>query len=320
MSATPRPRQVTVAGWVIMAGCVAVVVAAFEQVSQLHSLDTRTSIQHDLTEGPFKGLGVSVDQILATMHVLALVAAACATAAAILGWQVLQRSRSARIALSILAVPLLVAGLGSAAFFAFLVAASVAMLWTPPAATWFRGESPSPGGSAAAPSAPAAAPAAEPHAAEPVRPAPSAALSPGARPGGVLAAAILTWIFSGLTLVALVGSLVYVLANADSVWHTALQREPSLADQGATQQLLVVTMCVLVGVLGLLCVAAAVVAVFVVRRAPWARVTLIVLASIAAAGLALATLASGVSGVPLIGAVVTIALLARHDSVRWFGR
>ena len=325
-----RPRQVTVAGWVIMAGCVAVVVGAFEQVARLHSLDTRTSIQHDLTDGPVKRLGVSVDQMLSAMHALALVAAACATAAAILGWQVLQRSRSARLVLSILAVPLLIAGLGSASLFAFLVAGAVAMLWTPAAAAWFRGDPlgtsstpgfprESPEGSSGSPDLSAAA-TSRAEAAEPVRPAATPAPSPDARPGGVLAAAILTWVFAGLTLLALCGSLAYFVANTDDVWRTTLQREPSLADQGISEHVLLVVMSVMVAVLGLLCVAAAVVAVFVVRRAPWARVTLIVLASIAAAGLALATLASGVAGVPLVGAVVTIALLARQDAVRWFGR
>ena len=45
------------------------------------------------------------------MRVMAMVGAACAAASAILGWQVLQRSRGARVALSLLAVPLFVTGL-----------------------------------------------------------------------------------------------------------------------------------------------------------------------------------------------------------------
>ena len=74
------------------------------------------------------------------------------------------------------------------------------------------------------------------------------------------------------------------------------------------------------GALGLLCVAASVVAVFVVRRASWARVTLIVLTAIAAAFLLIGAIGTGVAVVPLGAAGLTIALLARHDTVRWFDR
>lgn len=344
MSATPRPRPVTVAGWVIIAGCVAVVVGAFEQISRLHSLDTRTSIQNDLDSGPVKGFGVSVDQVLSTMHVLALVAAACATAAAILGWYVLRGSRSSRLALTIIALPLLVAGMGSSALFAFLVAAAIGMLWTPVARAWFRdapsslGDSstqgfngtPSSAGSpqeirdtpwsvgSPAPSQPPA-----PYSST-VPPAPAApprpGAAPGARPRGVLAAAVLTWVCCGLTLLSMVAALVYVLTDTDALWRTALDREPSMVDQGVTRHLLVVTSVVVIAVLGLLCVFAGVVAVFVVRRAPWARTTLLVLAVVAAIGLALASLASALCAVPLVGAAVTIAMLSRPDVVRWFGR
>lgn len=335
MSATPRPPQVTLAGGVIMAGSVAVVVGAFDRVSKLHSLELRTQVQHELSPGWIKDAGVGVDQVLSMMHVMALVAAGCATAAAILGWYVLRGSRSARLAVSILAVPILVAGLDSASVFALLVAAAAAALWTPSARAWFRDASslgsstqglrddPAPvrTPSAQRPDDDAATPAAgtEPPSGPP---APSGVPLPSAperaRPGGVLTAALLTWIFSGLTLLGLGAALAYTLANPGDLWRTALDREPSLADQGLTQHYVVVAMCVLLGVLGLLCVAAMVVAVFVVRRAPWARVTLIVLAAIGAGFLLLATLGTGVAVVPLAAAGVTIALLARHDVARWF--
>lgn len=346
MSATPRPPQVTLAGGVIMAGSVAVVVGAFDRVSKLHSLELRTQVQHELSPGWIKDAGVGVDQVLSMMHVMALVAAGCATAAAILGWYVLRGSRSARLAVSILAVPILVAGLDSASVFALLVAAAAAALWTPSARAWFRDASslgsstqgfrdasslgsstqglsgdpirtPSaqrPDGDAATPAAGTEPPSGPPApSGVPLPPAPERA-----RPGGVLTAALLTWIFSGLTLLGLGAALAYTLANPGDLWRTALDREPSLADQGVTQHYVVVAMCVLLGVLGLLCVAAMVVAVFVVRRAPWARVTLIVLAAIGAGFLLLATLGTGVAVVPLAAAGVTIALLARHDVARWF--
>ena len=68
-----------------------------------------------------------------------MVAAGCATAAAILGYQVLRRSRSARLALTLLAVPLFVTGLVTGGFTSSVVAASAVMLWFQPARDWFNG-------------------------------------------------------------------------------------------------------------------------------------------------------------------------------------
>ena len=74
------------------------------------------------------------------------VAAVCAAAAAVLGFFVLQRSRGARLALSIVAVPILLTAPLTGGFVGALVAASTAVLWSGPARDWFAGR---PGASAA---------------------------------------------------------------------------------------------------------------------------------------------------------------------------
>ena len=43
--ATPRPAQVTIAAWLVMAGSVFVVLTAFDQIAGLHSLETRESVE-----------------------------------------------------------------------------------------------------------------------------------------------------------------------------------------------------------------------------------------------------------------------------------
>ncbi|SFB89504.1 hypothetical protein SAMN04487968_102194 [Nocardioides terrae] len=122
-----------------MAGSAAVVLAVFEQIAALNSIDTRDSIENVLGEPPFDGLGMTADDVLGLVRVLSMIAGACATATAILGWQVLQRSRPARIALSILAVPLFVTGFGTGAILSTAVAAAVGVLWLRPARDWFDG-------------------------------------------------------------------------------------------------------------------------------------------------------------------------------------
>ncbi len=139
-AAPARPRQVTVAAWLIILGSVFVVFSAFGQVSAGSSLETRERIETLLSEPPAEGLGLAVDTVLEILRIVAMVAAAAATATAILGTQVLQRSRSARLWLSVLAVPLFLSAAFIGGFMGALVAAAVVMLWLQPARSWLAGE------------------------------------------------------------------------------------------------------------------------------------------------------------------------------------
>lgn len=138
-TSTNRPGQVTMAGWLIIVGSVFVVITAFETISSLHTVEVRESVQRALREPPFDGLGIGTETGLTIMRALAMVAGGCAAAAAILGWHVLQRHRGARLALSVLAVPLLISGFAAGGFMSTIVAVAAIMLWMPPARDWFDG-------------------------------------------------------------------------------------------------------------------------------------------------------------------------------------
>lgn len=338
-----RPRQVTVAGWLIIFGGIAVVVTAYRQMASLHSLATRESIQSVVTDPAVRGSGLSVGDILTLMHVLALVAAACATASAVLGWHALKGSRSARIVLSVLAVPLLVAGLGGGGLFSTMVAVAALLLWMPPASQWFSGEpveappaSPPPASPPAAPPRPVdppVAPTPPPGGWPPPQPmywpqqqtpwvqqqpwASQLPPRPQHRPGGVVASVILTWVFGVLAALAMVGTLAYALGDRAGLWRTALQQNPNLRAEGMTQGGLVAAVCVVVGLVVIWCVAAMVVAAFAWRGAAWARVTLIVLVSVSLPLLVLAAAVNLLFVVPAAAAVVTIVLLARPEARAW---
>jgi len=122
-----------------MACSVAVVLTVFQQIAGLHTLDTREAVQRLLDAPPFQGTGLSVDDVIGVVRVLSMVAAACATATAILGWHVLQRSKSSRVALTVLAVPLFVTGLGTGGVLSTAVLAAALLLWLQPARDWFDG-------------------------------------------------------------------------------------------------------------------------------------------------------------------------------------
>lgn len=143
MSETPaRPRQVTAAAYAIMGGSVIVVLLVFQTIANLRSIETREAVEGFLSSPPGDGLGMSVSSALSGIHVLGMVAAGCATAAAILGFFVLKRSKQARLALAILALPLLISGMVTGGFVSSLVAACALLLWLPPARDWFAGREP----------------------------------------------------------------------------------------------------------------------------------------------------------------------------------
>ena len=132
-----RPPQVTLASSIVMFASVLVLLGAWERVSTLGSLETQESIRSFLAEPPFSSLGLDVPGASDLLRVLALVAAASACATAILGWYVRKPDRSARLGLSIFAVPVFVSGMTVGGLASSFVAAGAAMLWLTPGREWF---------------------------------------------------------------------------------------------------------------------------------------------------------------------------------------
>jgi hypothetical protein len=346
-----RPRQVTMAAWLIMGGSVLVLVTVFERVAGLHSLETRESVQQFLAEPPGDGLGIGVSGVLDILRVLCMVAAGCATAAAILGYQVLRRSRSARLALTLLAVPLFLTGLVSGGFTSSLVAASAVMLWFQPARDWFDGvvREPRPevsdrtGPPTAMPRVPPTGPRSEhgttggpwpgpgpsgPFGAPPPGPPgpfgaapemlPRVETDPSVRPPAVVWACALTWVFAGLALVVMVASIAVLATSPDLVFEELHRQNPDLAAQGISDGMLRTATFVVGGVVALWSLAALVLAGLVFRGVNWARVALVVSASGSVACCLLATISQVLLVVPLVASVVTLALLVRPDVRAWF--
>src|SRR3954452_942354 len=132
-----RPPQVTFACGIVMVGSLFVVLTMWDRIAGLHTLDSRTGLQSFLDDSGLDSSGLTVTDLMATVKVLAMIAAACATAMVVLGWQSLQRNRSARLGLAILAVPLFVTGLATDGIVSSGVAAAVLTLWLGPARHWF---------------------------------------------------------------------------------------------------------------------------------------------------------------------------------------
>ncbi len=136
---TARPRQLTMAGWFVVGGSIFLLLSVFDTFTTLNSVEMREEIAKGLASPMGQGMGLSVSEALSLMRVGLMVAGACAAAAAVLGFFVLQRHRGARVALSVLAVPILFTGLLTGGLIGALVAAATVMLWSGPARDWFAG-------------------------------------------------------------------------------------------------------------------------------------------------------------------------------------
>jgi hypothetical protein len=140
-----RPPQVTYACLIVMFGSVFVVLLMWDRIAALHTLETRETLQTFLDRPELDGAGLTVTGLLTTVKVASMISAACATAMVVLGWQATRRSHTARLGLSILAVPLFLSGLvsdgfvssGAAMFWCSGVAAAVLTLWLGPTRAWF---------------------------------------------------------------------------------------------------------------------------------------------------------------------------------------
>jgi hypothetical protein len=322
-----RPPQVTAAGWLLVAGSVVVVLMAFSEVAVLRSLDTREAVAKRVTGTSLEGLGLDVEGGLTALRITLMVSAACAATTAILGWQVLQRSRGARLAASVLAVPLFLSGLFIGELIGGLqltavVVAPIVMLWFQPARDWFDGvaRAPAPEPARDLYRDPFRSPARDPlldlppPTAPPLHPTPYGATrgaSDGTRDGTVRPAVVtwacaITWACTALVLLVMGVALIQLLVTPEVYLDEVRRQNPELTmTDTELRTLLGVSFAVFV----VWAAAAAGLAVLVWRRASWAAVALGV-----SAGLACFTL------LPAVACVATGVLLLRPESRAWLTR
>jgi len=337
----PRPAQVTLAAWLVMAGSLVVVVAAFDQIAGLHTMETRQAVEEFLNDDVGKTLGLDVQSTLSLMRVLTMIAAACATAAGILGYQVLQRSRSARFVLTLLATPLFLTGVVVGGLIPSMVVGAIVMLWFQPARDWVDGKTPRPAPvtpKAQVPPSPPPPPISPPHdsGARPVsgfgdrtslldslpppRTAPigAAPYAVGAgRPPALVWACVLTWAGSALTFVAMLVTVVVMVVSPDLVTDELLRQNPNLESDGLSVDSLRSTVLYAGSLLVVWSLTAIVLAAYAWRGRPWAWTALVVSSASASVMCLLAALTNPVLLLPL-GVCVAATVLLMRPEVRAF--
>ncbi|MGH3307908.1 MAG: hypothetical protein ACRDOX_09475 [Nocardioides sp.] len=336
----PRPAWVSMAAWMIMGGSVMMVATVFETITNLNTIETREAVAEFLSEPPGAGLGLDVPGALVVLRTVSMVAAGCATVAAVLGFHVLRRNRSARLGLTVLAVPIFVTGAATGGFLSTVVAVSTLLLWLEPSRNWFDGVRPTAAPERAAtgwppppPQSPPSGPSAPPEQAQAPRPhqgfgTPAASPAPpgvGAsrperRPAAVMWACVLTWVLSGTAAVMMALSALVIALQPDLVLEELRRQDPDLGSQGVTDRAVQVATYVTAGVTVVWALVAVVLAVLVLRRSGWARIALLASAASAGAVCLVASLGSVLMVLPAFGCAVTFSLLLRPEVRAWFAR
>ena len=186
----PRPREVTTAAVLGLAGCVLLVISLFDAMATLRSIEMREAIEQFLTDPLGRGMGIDAAWVTSALHGLVLVNGALAAVAGVLAVFVLQRHQGARIGFSVAAALLLFTAPLSGGLVAIAVAFAATLLWGRPARDWFAGRQPAPATPVEQPTRPTPPPSAGPPPdagwapPSPEAPAPSAARPSGDdRPG-----------------------------------------------------------------------------------------------------------------------------------------
>ena len=348
-TSTPRPAQVTIAAGLVMLGSVFLVLTAFDQIAALRSLETREAVEDFLGKPPGSDLGLDLQEALTLLRVTIMVAAACATAAAVLGFQVLRRSRSARLVLTVLAVPLFVAGLAVSGFLPALVVGSIVMLWFQPARDWVDGKTPRPAPDPPAPvpvpnreATPDPAPGhhepgppptgearaypgfgepgrAPTYAAPPAAPAATAGAEGPARPAALMWACGLTWAGTALVGVVMLVAVALMLGAPDMFVDEAYRQNPELRSDTSPAELRS-TVIIAGTVLVSWSVTAAVLAALAWRGRRWAGTALLASACCASVLCLAVTVASPLLLPSLALCAPVIPLLLKPEVRAFLGR
>lgn len=353
-----RPRQVTVAGGVGIVGCLFLIIGVFDTMAETRTVDARDSVADFLSRPPGEGLGLTVAEVLDLWRILLYVAGGLAATAFVLAIYLFQRHNGARIGFTVVASLLLLA-MPAIGILPAVLAVSAVSLWSQPARDWFAGRTPQqrpapqvqtaptppptppptfepptyqPPSAPAAPSTSQPPPYAQAYGQPPVQAPVQAPMSPPAwappaasqadlrRPGSVTWAAILTWVFSGLTLLAMVLVFVFVAidrAGFEAELESQMASDPQIRNLGLSVDELIAFVLGVCGLVAFWSVSAAVIAFFAFRRHVWARILLGASAA-ASAALSLVAILGIVPLLTLIPSVAVIVLLFSRSASAWY--
>ena len=138
--ATTRPRQVTVSGFLTLFGSAFALVAVFQAVSELYSMQMSEFLRDLIRREELAAYDITVDGARGMLRYILIAIGVFAGVALVLGWFVLRRDRPARVVLTVMGGLTVLASLlgGPQLWFVSLyVGGAIMLLWSKPARAWF---------------------------------------------------------------------------------------------------------------------------------------------------------------------------------------
>jgi hypothetical protein len=292
-------------------GSVLLIAVLYNTLATLETDDLRRRIAGYLAKPPGDGLRMSVDQVITAMRVLVYLNGVLAAVVAVCAVYVFQRHRGARIGQSVAAIVLVFTGLLSGTIVPLVIGLSTAMLWTRPVRDWFGSRTPRPT-AVVTPAYPALPPAASMPQRVPAPPMPH----PVHRPGSLIAAAAITFVFSAVTLLGYLAIVGVMLVDRQALVE-AFQRQSVYVRLDMTANELIGFLWIACVVMSMWCLASIAMAALMLRRHTWARVALAVSAGLA---LPLSLIALPFGWLNAAAEVATIVLLFSGGANDWFAR
>lgn len=146
-----RPRQVTTAAIIGGLGSLLLVVATFDLMTRLRSIEAREQIADNLDSPAYEGLGVDAGFVTDALRALLLVSGALAAAGVVLAVYAFQRHKGARLGFGVAAGLLFVTTFVMADWIpgvpfgiSVVLAFAASLLWSPPVRDWYAGRAPRP--------------------------------------------------------------------------------------------------------------------------------------------------------------------------------
>jgi hypothetical protein len=334
-----RPSQVTVAGWAVAIASALLVLAVFDALGHLETVDMRERLSKAIGSGLAKDSGFTVADATEVLRWCLYVSGVAAAVSGILGVYVLQGHRGARVGVSVAALSIVLTASIAGSLTSFLgmfIAVGSSLLWTRPARDWFAGrpvtvppKAPKPQQveRRVEPEERRTPVAWAPPAAGSARPAPTPGwgqLSPAGppvppasapRPTQVRLACVLTWVFSSLTALGYAAVLLVLAVDKDRLVEE-MMKSPGWQKSFDVDTVTTVA-AVAAAVFVIWSLAAIVLAALAWRRVRWAWVLLLVSAWLAGL-LSVLAFPFSLPYLAVIGA--STGMLMRRPSREWFAR
>lgn len=296
------------AAWLAAGGSLALAMTATSTMAGLQSLQTQERLAKAIEDA---GLGLEAAQLMPWLRVGLYVVGVVAAVGFVSAIFAARRDRLSRVLVTVCAVVVFITGIFLDPLLAAMVGVAATLLWSKPANEWFAGVASTPSPS---PARAQVAATGTPSAYSLSRP--QTGPNTQARPAVVTLGAMVAVVMSSVMFVRLATAGVDTARDADGVLRAKFDADPRLA--AVSFEVIQGMLVAMVIVLALWALAAVILGALSLRGIAWARLALVISASIAGPLSLIATFASSGYLVVAIACMLTIWSLSSAPARQWY--